>query len=153
MERSNDSTAQAVEQKNLVPNDSLNLASLSAQTDKGASKTANNDDKAAAQCREVMKSFPQIDLYNGQSAVEVNAYKEAIAKTMPKAAEGGKLADYMLGGKADPLASCFDSNGFPLVNTSELKGANKNSINQKDTPRHSGASNWAKLEGYTLENK
>ncbi len=152
MERSNDSTAQAVEQKNLVQSDSLNLASLSAQTDNGPTKTANNDDKAAAQCREVLKSFPQIDLYDGQSAVEVNAYKAAIAKTMPQATEGTKPADSKVGGK-DPLASCFDGNGFPIVNTSDLKGENKNSINQKETPRFSGASSWAKLEGYSLENK
>ncbi len=123
MEKNNDSSAQAVEQKTLVKNDSLNLVTVAEQPTGDVRNQPSKD--TVAQCKDTLKAFPTVDLYDSGSAqaaavteAKYDAYKAAIAKTLKPAGEhkSSPLDQFSLAStKLDPLAACFDANGFPVI--------------------------------------
>ncbi|GEM_PF-681933 len=135
MEKHNDSTAQAVEQKALVKKDSINFAAIMDQSTNSASLKVAGAELTVSES--ATKSLPKLEIYDSGKEQNRDAIDEKEKPQHKGSGSWAALENYTLAvAKTDPLASG--------------KEQNKDTVNKKEAPRSVGSGNWAALEGYSL---
>jgi len=133
MEKRSEATALAVEDKNLVKNDSLNLVALHDHSDtRRAAPTVKADLNPSF---ESSKALPKIELYDSQAkAAEQNLH--SINKTEVPQYQG--------------TTAWAALENYSLATSKSPQEQNREAISQSEKPKFQGTSAWAALENYSL---